>query len=333
MRPSPSTKLWVASAVAGAVVVAVLALRGESGGRSAGATREQDADAVPWCAPGLEPIAGGGCFAAPAAAVRGPTPLVVYLHGRHAPANVDEELRRQSRVAKQAVARGIAVLALRGKQGECTDPMFADYWCWPSNERSALDAKGFVDAWAPALAAAEKRTGKGPRMVLGFSNGGYFTTLLATRGLFAADAFTIAGAGPVGTTVARGTRAPILLVTADDDPSNEEMIRLSEDLTQLRWPHQIVAREGGHELVDWDIDMALTFFVRTRTEKLPLEPPLSTRAPRHREPSVSASASASAASSASGPAQSPIPPPDAEPIPEDAMPESKPAAPQPATSE
>ena len=39
----------------------------------------------------------------------------------------------------------------------------------------------------------------------------------------------------------------------------------------------MVAREGGHALPDWDIEIAMTFFARTRTEKIPLAPPLANR--------------------------------------------------------
>jgi predicted esterase len=235
---------------------------------------------VPWCAAGLDAIAGGGCFAAPATRPRG---LAVYLHGRHTTATASEELARQARVARIGVAHGYAVLALRGKRGECTDPSLREFWCWPSNETNAADGPRYVAEWEPALAAAEQRVGHGRRVLIGFSSGGYFAVMIATRALAKFDAVTIAHAGPVSPTASKGARPPMLLVTADDDPSNDEMMRLDSELTQAKWPHVITAREGGHELPEQDVEWAFTFFTRTEREALPLKPPIG-RAPHKREP-------------------------------------------------
>ncbi len=214
-----------------------------------------------WCAPNLEPIEGGGCFAAPERERVEDTPLLVYLHGRYSPDTVREEMDRQARVAIEAVARGFAVLALRGTQGECTQPEYATYWCWPSNERNAGDGPSFVARWQPALRAAKLRAGPGPNVLLGFSNGGYFATLIVTRGLFDFDAVAIAHAGPVQPTRALGQTPPILLITATEDVSDPEMRRLDDELTRENWPHSLASRGGGHALPDWDIDTALTFFL------------------------------------------------------------------------
>jgi predicted esterase len=277
----------VALGVAAAATAIVLGGRSRSDAASIPAQPIGDAGVVEWCAPALTPIAGGGCFAAPTSAARPaePVPLVVYLHGRYSPATVAEEHARQARVATLATKRGFAVLALRGKQGQCTDPSLSDFWCWPSNEKNAADGAAFVVSWAPAIADAERRLGAhGRRVLLGFSSGAYFATLIATRALHPFDAIAIAHGGPVAPTAAAGAKIPLLLETADDDPSNEEMIRLSDELKKIEWPHHVFAREGGHELPETDVEMALTFFTRTKTEKLPLQPPLSTRAPRRAPP-------------------------------------------------
>src|SRR5258708_6026502 len=65
-----------------------------------------------WCAPGSEPIVGGGCLA-PSARPR--QPLIVYLHGRYARDLAGDEIDRQRRLAVRATSRGFAVLALRGR--------------------------------------------------------------------------------------------------------------------------------------------------------------------------------------------------------------------------
>ncbi len=274
-------------ALAGGVVLALIiaiARCGKSPARpdaSDGALAPGDRSVIAWCAEGLEPIPGGGCFAAPARG--GPASLVVYLHGRYAPTpeGTAEELERQARVARLATARGWAVLAVRGRQGQCTAPEVRDYWCWPSNERVVDAGPEFVAGFSVALEEAEARlsdAGKGKRFLLGFSNGGYFAALIATRALLPFDAVAIAGAGPVEPTRAEGPMPPILLVTADSDPSVTSMMLLDDELARARWPHAIVTRDGGHALIDGDVSAALTFFARS-AEPFPLSPPLSTRAP------------------------------------------------------
>jgi dienelactone hydrolase len=244
---------------------------------------EESAPPIAWCAEGLEPIAGGACYAAPTGA-DGKLPLLLYLHGIFEKGPLEEEERdRQRRVAKLATAKGFAVLALRGSEGACTqDPEKSQLVCWPSNERTADKAPAFVKGWEPALRAAARRHEPDARYVLGFSNGGYFAGLVAERGLYDADAFVVAHAGPVEPVKAAGNKPPLLLMSADDDLSQEGMVRFDDELTGLRWPHEHYVRDGGHALPDSDITTALVFFERTRKETLPLRPALGTRVPRAR---------------------------------------------------
>jgi predicted esterase len=232
-----------------------------------------DASLDAWCGPGLTPTPSGGCFAVPAEPGVN-VPLLLYLHGRYSPRTLSEELVRQARVARLGNAKRFAVLAMRGVQGECTQEELADTWCWPSNPRKLADAPAFVLRLESAIAEARERLGPGPNVLLGFSNGAYFATLIATRSLGGFDAIAIAHGGPVPPTHAVGTKPPVLLITADDDLSDGEMRQLDAELTRERWAHEIVAREGGHELPDWDVEMALTFFARVQRERLPLAPPL-----------------------------------------------------------
>jgi predicted esterase len=252
------------------------AAAGEPGGSSGALVR--------WCAAGLEPIAGGGCFALapePDARAARPAALLVYLHGRYAPETEADEMERQTRVARMGTARGYSVLTLRGKQGQCTDPQLATWWCWPSNERNASDGMAFVASWGPALAEAERRAHPGRRVLLGFSNGGYFASLIAARALLPLDAITVAHAGPVAPMTPVRTKPPLLLIDADDDPSSAEILHLDADLTRETWPHAMVIREGAHALPEWDVEMALTFFDRVHAEPMPLTPPLAPQRPPH----------------------------------------------------
>ncbi|MDP9034698.1 MAG: hypothetical protein M3O50_07800 [Myxococcota bacterium] len=236
----------------------------------------EDEPEADWCAPGFEPIAGGGCFAqSPAPSSRGA--LLVYLHGRYAADASSDEVDRQRRLAQRATARGFSVLALRGRLGTCTAPELAGWYCWPSNERNADAAEAFVGSWARALSAARDRAGAVSTVLLGFSNGGYLAGLIASRALLDAKAVVVAHGGPVEPVRARAGAPPLLLLSADDDVAQDEMIRFDEELAREAWPHDSYARFGGHALTDEDIDAALAFFQR-RGERLPLSPPL----PLHR---------------------------------------------------
>ncbi len=279
VKPHP---LWLIAGCATAALAAFVVYTSRSPeSRSRAANAEEVHVIERWCASGLEPVEGGGCFAAPSQA-RWPMPMVVYLHGRYGPDAIDEEMDRQTRVMRIATSKGYAVLAMHGVQGECAVPDMQDWWCWPSNERNASDAPAFVGRIDETVARVRERIGAGPNVLLGFSNGGYFAALIAKRALARFDAITIAHAGPINVDSARRETPPILLVTADDDVSDAEMMLLDDELTRTQWPHALVAREGGHALPDWDIESAIGFFDRARKEKLPFSPPLPTRSIRPR---------------------------------------------------
>lgn len=203
--------------------------------------------------------------------------LIVYLHGRYQSDAASEEVDRQSRLARRANSRGFAVLALRSRLGTCTAPELADWFCWPSSERNADAGAEIVEAFNQSLAAAQERSGSRERFLLGFSSGGYFAGLIASRALLKVDGVAVAHGGPVEPVIALGSKPPLLLLSADDDVAQDDMIRFDAELTRVGWAHDSYARSGGHALTDEDIDAALTFFSRAH-EPLPLQPPL----PLHR---------------------------------------------------
>jgi predicted esterase len=203
------------------------------------------------------------------------------LHGRYAPDAAADEVDRQTRLAARATARGFAVLALRGESGTCTAAELSEWFCWPSNPRNAYKAASFTLRWKTPLDQAQHRAGSDRRFLLGFSNGGYFAGLIALRGLLDVEAAVVAHAGPVEPLPEAGSGPPILLLSADDEISQDEMIRFDEELTVAGWPHDSYARAGGHALEDEDIDAALDFFSRAG-ESLPLRPPLALHRPVRR---------------------------------------------------
>jgi predicted esterase len=232
----------------------------DGGGDSPAAQSET----VAWCAEGLVAIPGGGCFAAPPSTEghAGPWPLILYLHGIFEPTAATDEMSRQARVAAHGVAKGFAVLALRGHVGECSAPEYATRICWPSNEHNEKGGPTFVAEWKEPLAEAARRGARGKRYVFGFSNGGYFSGLLAERAWFEASGFVVARGGPVTPVTPSGAKVPILLTLSDDDPSHDEMVKLDEALTSADWPHERFQSEGGHALPDADIAAAIAFFAK-----------------------------------------------------------------------
>jgi predicted esterase len=291
LRGPAAVFVCVACAVGAGVVYRLTRRPAPEAPLTAAASPSAEPDDAPgdWCAPGFEPIRGHACFARDA--TTSPAPLIVYLHGRYPRDAAGDEIDRQRRLALRATSRGYAVLALRGRLGTCTSPELASWYCWPSNEHNAGGGPAFVDGWAKALEAAQERAGSRQRFLLGFSNGGYFASLIASRGLLEVSAIAVAHGGPVEPVHPLSATPPVLLLSADDDTAQDDMIRLDEALTRERWAHDSYARAGGHGLTDGDIDAALTFFSRSG-EALPLDPPLPLHRPLHHAPDASAAPSA-----------------------------------------
>ncbi len=232
-----------------------------------------------WCAEGFVPIAGGGCLST--APTSDPQPLILYLHGRYPRDAPAEEMDRQRRLGERAGRRGYAVLALRGRLAGCGVVQSATWYCWPADPNQAVSSEAFVGTWSRALAEARERVGAPAQYLLGFSNGGYFAGMVASRGWLEVDAVVVAHGGPVEPVRPAKSAPPLLLLSADSDIAQTEMIRFDDELRREHWAHDSYARAGGHGLSDDDIDAALTFFARAG-EPLPLRPPLALhRAARH----------------------------------------------------
>jgi predicted esterase len=222
-----------------------------------------------WCAPGFAAVPGG-CLASPdGVAARA---VVVYLHGRYARDAVADEVDRQRRLAERATRKGYAVLATRSRLGVCSASELTDWYCWPTSE-AAADGEA-VRRWTKVVDDTQRRLGATRRYLLGFSSGGYFAGLVASHGWATFDAVAVAHGGPVEPVQSAGAAPPMLLLSADDDVAQLDMLRFDADLRRVGWPHDAYARDGAHGLADVDIDAALAFFARSG-ESMPLRPPLS----------------------------------------------------------
>jgi hypothetical protein len=68
----------------------------------------------------LEPVSGNACFVSPHDHAN--APLLVYSPGAFRPEAAKEEAARRERVVRMAVARGFAVLVVKGELGDCNHP-------------------------------------------------------------------------------------------------------------------------------------------------------------------------------------------------------------------
>jgi predicted esterase len=316
MTSSSTRVLAIAVVALPCVAAATYAVRGWAlRGRAEASVLPSETPAEPaepvadWCAPGFDAIPGG-CLAV---SEGGASPsLLVYLHGRYERDAVADEVDRQRRLGSRATKKGYAVLAVRSRLGVCSASELADWYCWPTSEAAAdPDA---IRRWSRVVDETQRRVGATRRYLVGFSSGGYFAGMVASRQWASFDAVVVAHGGPVEPVPSQGPMPPMLLLSADDDVAQIDMMRFDDDLRRAGWPHDAYARAGAHGLADADIDAALSFFARS-SESMPLRPPL----PLHRAVFHvrDAGVEAGAADDDAGPLETPPAAPKVSPPPED----------------
>ncbi|MBS2014251.1 MAG: hypothetical protein JST00_15295 [Deltaproteobacteria bacterium] len=215
-----------------------------------------------WCPDGFEVGPQDTCFAVPETTSK-TTPILVYLHGQYTGHGSPEEWR----VVRSAVAKGFAVVVPRGKRGLCAwKAELKDHFCWPQEVDDPHAFKATVAEWDRVLWQVEQimEGGTHKRYVLGFSNGGFFGTYLATHGFFNASAYAFVNAGPLGAVNKAMPKAmPVLLVSAQDDAAQAPTMKtLHEELGKAAWTHAYCTRPGPHPIAQTDVDAALAFFKR-----------------------------------------------------------------------
>ena len=212
-----------------------------------------------WCPDGFEVGPQDTCFAVPETTTKD-TPVLVYLHGMYAGHGSPEEWR----LVRSAVARGYAVVVPRGKRGLCAwKAELKDHFCWPQETEDPQAFKNVVAEWDRVLWQVDAilEGGSHKRYVLGFSNGGFFASYIAEHGLFAAQAYAIAGGGPLEPPQKPGKAVPVMLLAAQDDATESAKTKeLHEGLAKVGWPHAYCTRPGPHPLAAADVEAALRFF-------------------------------------------------------------------------
>jgi predicted esterase len=181
-------------------------------------------------------------------------PLVVFLHGMTEPGlageGADDRIRRRFEEA------GFELAAPTGREGLCDwSDEVKRARCWPSDERSLGAAREIAGEWRQTLAPSR------PIVVVGFSNGGAFATLLALHGLVRACGFATMHGFPAGTLHASAaTKAPLLLIAGRGAPwESGQLATTTRQLTALGWPHDARTHDGAHAISDADLDATIAF--------------------------------------------------------------------------
>lgn len=204
------------------------------------------ADAPPCPAP-FETLASGSCFFAPKGNLPG-LPVAIYLHGMTT--NAPWALSEGQRLA-EASGGAFAVLAPLGRQGDCDwSEEVVGHHCWPSYPKQEAKLAVLVQRLRVDLAEVRGRLPDHPPPVLvGFSNGGYAATLLASRtDLFAVGGLVVLNAGTSSPLEETATLRTLLRAARDDPWHHTTMVTLRERLERFGWSPMWEERDGPHAL-------------------------------------------------------------------------------------
>ncbi|AUX43698.1 uncharacterized protein SOCE26_051510 [Sorangium cellulosum] len=234
---------------------------GDGGGGGGGALSWEPVE-TDWCSDGWIGLDEHTCFHVPQTAARG-APILYVLHGMMAPDSLPVGL--QEIAAEAADALGVVAVFPRGQPGLCAwDPSVEPYLCWPTRRET-------VDAAAPALVAEWMRAESllarvlgaafGGRYVMGFSNGGYFSSYVALEGLVEVDGAGLVGAGRqvIEEHLFSQARPPIYIAVGERELASTiaSAENLADVLTQHGWEHALVTHPGrGHEIHADDFALA-----------------------------------------------------------------------------
>jgi predicted esterase len=225
-------------------------------------SRAEDAT-VGWCAPELEVIEEGICYA-PADSAASSRHLVIFLHSLVG-ANSSWQWEQQRMVARAAKLHGASVLFPRGRLG--IGPGRApNIWAWPTSAGMQKEHEAaLIEEWLSAKRRIEARERAFERVfVFGFSNGAYYATSLALRARIEIDGYGVF-AGGSGSKYLRllaapePERAPIYIGYGTKDPAHGDQRKLVKLLKSLGWRHRSRAERVGHTATARQLSEALRF--------------------------------------------------------------------------
>ncbi|MBL8955059.1 MAG: hypothetical protein JNK82_30060 [Myxococcaceae bacterium] len=210
------------------------------------------------CPGGYRPI-GGACVLVP----EKPSALVVYFHGM-LPGDVDwSRARELSLLGAEAKKRNVALVALKGEPGLCA---WADdvkrHFCFPSDTSQAALVRGPLERLQRVLDEVKLPARLPAPVFAGFSNGGYYVTLVAAATSAEASGYVVMHAGPVtGLSFEQPERArrTLLLGATRDAVQLPGMKRLASMLEAAKWPVKFTVHDGVHEVTAADVKALIDF--------------------------------------------------------------------------
>lgn len=211
-------------------------------------------------------LANDVCAFVPDVPSAGPRTLIIHLHGVIAPGTTSQ-WNQQRMAAKVGATYGFTVIMPRGRRG-IGPTSLEHWWAWPTNiDTRAKFEKALVTEWLGAKTELEKKSGTPfeRTYIFGFSNGAYYATSLAMRGVVAVDGYALFAGGsgaPYHEYEGRKTknRVPIAVAYGEADPAHDKQEDLVKLLGRLRWPSISLAHaRTGHTMTDIQVAEALGY--------------------------------------------------------------------------
>ena len=192
--------------------------------------------------------------------------MILFLHGMYSVDFPEQEFAIEKRVGDLATAQDFAVLAPRGEVGLCDwSPQVAHFACWPTRRTQLPQAGALLIRFGPAFLETSRRleNARITPWLLGFSNGGYFASFIATEAHLKLRGVAILHGGAIepAQPISADRVMPTLLIAGEKDQfQRPKMEKLDALLTAAKWPHRFHLRPGGHALTDDDLHAALEIF-------------------------------------------------------------------------
>lgn len=218
-------------------------------------------EVAPWCAEGLETLAGDVCYA-DAPRDDGKRSLVIFLHGL-TEANTGMQHALQEGMRREGKAHHFALLAPKGEPSVGPNRRSGEI-AWPTAESTrALVEDAIVERIVHAQTLIEARQGApfDEVFVVGFSNGAYYATSLALRGRLSVDGYAAiaGGSAALRPSVTGDKRKPFFVGVAGKDSTAKNGRALVKLLDETHWPHSSKEAPVGHEVSDSHLASAIRY--------------------------------------------------------------------------
>jgi predicted esterase len=212
------------------------------------------------CPSGWIPLEEDACL------LRGKSPeVLLYFHGLMAPDT--KAMSYELRFISQSNRREFNVVALRGMPGLCDwDVTKLAFWCWPVTPNRMGEVEQVIERVNAVMSEARERIRKKLRspFLMGYSNGGFFLSLLLAETSFENSGAIILNGGTLaGISFEPENKTPVLLIGAAQDAIQLPSMRaLEEQLRTAQWRPKFRLRNGGHPQQIKDFNEAFLFAQR-----------------------------------------------------------------------